>query len=424
MDKIVVIGGKKLEGVVEISGSKNATLPIMAACLLTGEKCVIKNVPEIRDVFTMIRVLNTLGAKIYIAGNELTIDPSNIVCYEAPYELVKTMRASFLVLGPLLARFGKSRVSLPGGCAIGPRPVDIHLKGFKALGAEIEMGHGDIKASCSGRLKGNKVVLDYPSVGATENIMMAATLAQGKTVIENAACEPEIIDLAKFLISMGAKIEGSGTNTITISGSRRRSLKGATHKMIADRIEAGTFMIGAAITDGNVLIKNCDYSHHIALISKLEEAGVKVKQEKDGIRITKAGDFKPVKIKTMPYPGFPTDIQAQFMVLLSITSGQSVVTETVFENRFIHVAEINRMGANIRIEGDNALIEGVPFLTGAHVMASDLRASAALIIAGLVAHGETHIHRVYHLDRGYEKIESKLSGLGAMINRISGDTIQ
>ncbi len=422
MDKIVINGGHKLAGMVEISGSKNASLPIMAGALLTDEKVIIKNVPEIRDVITMSRVLTTLGTKLEIKNNEIAIDASNINCLEAPYELVKTMRASFLVLGPLVARFGEAMVSMPGGCAIGHRPVDIHLKGLEALGAKIEVGHGYIKAYSSGTLRGSKIWFDFPSVGATENTMMAAALASGKTIIENAACEPEIVDLANFLISMGAKIEGMGTNTIVIEGMSGKTLHGTTHKVIPDRIESGTFMIAAAITDGDVYIKNCREDHLKALITKLEQAGGKIEIEKDGVRVGKAKEFKPVDIRTMPYPGFPTDLQAQLMSLLSITPGHSIITEAVFENRFIHIAELNRMGANIRIEGERALIDGVPYLTGAHVMASDLRASAALVVAGLVAKGETHIHRVYHLDRGYEKIEDKLISLGAKIERKKDET--
>ncbi|MBI5418301.1 UDP-N-acetylglucosamine 1-carboxyvinyltransferase [Candidatus Poribacteria bacterium] len=421
MEKIVITGDKKLEGTVIISGSKNATLPIMAATLLTEEKCTIGNVPVIRDVTTMAKVLNMLGAKIDILKNEMIIDASAINSFEAPYELVKTMRASFLVLGPLLARFGQAKVSLPGGCAIGHRPVDIHIKGLEALGAKIEEGYGYIKAYCTGPLQGNKIVLDFPSVGATENIMMAASMANGKTVAENVACEPEIVDLADFLNSMGANVKGAGTNTIIIEGTNGKVLKGTKHAVIPDRIEAGTFMIASVITDGNVLIKNCRLDHLKAVVNKLEEAGGKILQENDGVRIIKAGDFKSIKIKTMPYPGFPTDVQAQFMALLSLAAGQSIITETVFENRLIHVAELNRMGAKIRIEGESALIDGVSCLTGAHVMASDLRASAALVIAGLIAQGETHIHRVYHLDRGYEKIENKLISLGARIKRVEDE---
>ncbi|MBI4652309.1 UDP-N-acetylglucosamine 1-carboxyvinyltransferase [Candidatus Desantisbacteria bacterium] len=423
MDKILITGGKKLEGTVTISGSKNAVLPIMAAVILTKDKCNIKNVPAIRDVSTMGQVISTLGAKISRTEDTINIDASDITSFEAPYELVKTMRASFLVLGPLLARFGKAKVSMPGGCAIGVRPVNIHLKGFEALGAKIEIGYGYIEASCSGPLRGGKIFLDFPSVGATENIMIAAALAKGETIIENAACEPEIVDLADFLISMGAKIKGAGTNNIIIDGQFEKGLHGADYKIIPDRIETGTFMVAALATGGNILIKNSRYDHLKTVIAKVEEAGGKIEIENDDIRVRRIHELKPVNIRTMPYPGFPTDIQAQFMALLCIARGQSVITETVFENRFIHVAELNRMGAKIQIEGESAIINGAPYLTGAHVMASDLRASAALIIAGLLAHGETHIHRIYHLDRGYEKIEDKLVKLGADIKRVQGDYI-
>ena len=416
MPKIVVEKSEPLQGTVHVNGAKNAVLPILAATLLSTEGCcILKEVPDLIDVDIICEVLSSLGADVKRLGR----DKIEVLSYcidevEAPYELVRKMRASFLVMGPLLARMGKARISMPGGCAIGTRPIDLHLKGFKALGAEIELGYGFVEASAE-RLVGNNIYLDFPSVGATENIMMAAVLAEGQTFIENAAEEPEVIDLANFLNKMGADITGAGTDTIRINGVKK--LKGATHTVIPDRIEAGTYMIAAAITGGNVLVDNVVPDHLKPVIAKLKECEIEVKEEGNGLRVIAHNRPKAIDIKTMPYPGFPTDMQSQFTVLMSVAEGTSIAIETVFENRFMHVSELKRMGANIKIEGRSAIIEGKDNLLGAPVKATDLRAGAALILAGLVAKGTTEIMDAHHIDRGYVNIEEKLRSLGANIHR-------
>lgn len=418
MDKLIVKGGNRLVGKVKISGAKNAVLPIIAATLLNGATSILEEVPNLQDVRTISEVLRQLGAKVeYRPGNILAVDSTTLATCEAQYELVRKMRASFLVIGPLLAREGEAKISLPGGCAIGTRPIDLHLKGFEALGATIDIGSGYIAAKApEGGLKGARIYLDFPSVGATENIMMAATLAEGQTIIENPAQEPEIIDLANFLNVMGAKVRGAGTNVIKIDGVKQ--LKSATHTIIPDRIEAGTYMIAAAMTGGDVYIENAISEHLKPLIAKLKEANVGVEEDINGIRVYSGGELRAADIKTLPYPGFPTDMQAQFMAMLAIARGTGVVKETVFENRFMHVDELNRMGANIRIEGSSAYVEGVAKLTGCPVKATDLRAGAAMVLAGLVADGETEITNLHHIDRGYDELVEKLRGLGADITRI------
>lgn len=415
MARFIIRGGEKLEGEVSISGAKNSALPIMAATLLSGGECIIENIPGLWDVRTMSFVLRTLGARVEEEKNTLKITPPRFLHYEAPYELVKTMRASVLVLGPLISRLKKAKVSLPGGCAIGVRPINLHLKGLVKLGADIEIKGGYVEARTSG-LRGARIYLDAPSVGATENLMMAAALARGVTHIENAAKEPEIIDLANFLNKMGARIKNAGSDVIEITGVQ--SLKGINHRIISDRIEAGTFMIGAAITGGEVMIKNAETSYLEAIITKLKEIGAEVSSDKKVIYVRGNRKFRSVEITTMPYPGFPTDLQPQIMSLTTICRGTSVMTETIFENRFIHVGELQRMGADIEVKGNKAFIRGVPGLNGASVMASDIRAGAALVIAGLAAHAETKISRIYHIDRGYEEIEKKLQILGAKIKRV------
>ena len=418
MDKLIVKGGNRLVGKVKISGAKHAVLPIIAATLLNGATSILEEVPNLQDVRTISEVLRQLGAKVeYRPGNILAVDSTTLTTCEAQYELVRKMRASFLVIGPLLAREGEAKISLPGGCAIGTRPIDLHLKGFEALGATIDIGSGYIAAKApEGGLKGARIYLDFPSVGATENIMMAATLAEGQTIIENPAQEPEIIDLANFLNVMGAKVRGAGTNVIKIDGVKQ--LKSATHTIIPDRIEAGTYMIAAAMTGGDVYIENAISEHLKPLIAKLTEANVGVEEDINGIRVYAGGELRAADIKTLPYPGFPTDMQAQFMAMLAIARGTGVVKETVFENRFMHVDELNRMGANIRIEGSSAYVEGVAKLTGCPVKATDLRAGAAMVLAGLVADGETEITNLHHIDRGYDELVEKLRGLGADITRI------
>ncbi|MCX7919248.1 MAG: UDP-N-acetylglucosamine 1-carboxyvinyltransferase [bacterium] len=416
MDKIRIIGGQRLTGEVKISGAKNSTLPLMAASILANEKCVLHNVPNVQDIISMELMLNTLGIQVNRENTHtLIIDPIGLSGYEAPYDLVRKMRASIYVLGPLLAKLKKARVSLPGGCAIGLRPINLHIKGIQALGAKVEIEEGYINATAD-KLKGAEIYLDLPSVGATINIMLAAVLAEGKTLIENAAQEPEIEDVAQFMNKMGARITGAGTPVIQIEGVEE--LTAAEHTVIPDRIEAGTYIIAAAITHGDVFVTNAVIDHLLAVQTKLVEAGVRIMQEKNGLRVTVPNKLRPTDIKTSPYPGFPTDLQAQFMTLMCITEGSSVITETIWENRFMHVGELLRMGANIRIQGNSAIVTGVPYLSGAPVMASDLRASAALVLAGLVARGETVVNRVYHLDRGYERLVEKLSQLGANIERI------
>ncbi len=415
MEKILVEKSPPLKGTVRISGAKNAALPILAATLLGTEDIVLEDVPNLKDVQLMCEVLESLGSKVeYLEENVLKINSSNINSYETKYELMSKMRASFLVMGPLLARLGKTKNSMPGGCAIGSRPIDLHLKGFKALGAEISVDHGDIGAFAD-KLVGDIIYLDFPSVGATENIMMAATMAEGETVIDNAAMEPEIVDLSNFLNKLGADIKGAGTSTIKIKGVKK--LGGARHQIIPDRIEAGTFMVAAAISGGNVLVDNVINSHLKPVIAKLREAGCTVEEGEDSIRVIANNNLKAIDIKTLPYPGFPTDMQAQFMALMTILEGTSSVMETVFENRFMHVEELRKMGAQIRIEGRSAIIQGVDEIKGAKAEASDLRAGAALVLAGLVADGTTEIGNIYHIDRGYDGIEEKFTNLGAIIYR-------
>jgi UDP-N-acetylglucosamine 1-carboxyvinyltransferase len=420
VDKIIVQGGRRLEGEVTVSGSKNAALPILISSLLTAEPCVYQAIPNLADIHTTLRLLSGLGVKLdreawARGGGDLTLQAEGVGKLEASYDLVKTMRASFLVMGPLLARFGEARVSTPGGCAIGARPVNLHLKGLEALGATIEQDHGYIVARAA-RLRGAKIYLDLPSVGATENLLMAAALAEGTTVIENAAKEPEIEDLAAALNKMGARIAGAGSDLIKIEGVS--ALHGVTHRVIPDRIEAGSFVIAGALSGGEISIKGARPAHLEAFLIKLKEAGLTLSADENSIQVKGNGRLKSVDVTTLPYPGFPTDLQAQMMVLMAVADGVSVVTETIFENRFMHVQELDRMGAEIRLEGNRAVVRGVKELSGAPVMASDLRASVALILAGLVARGTTEISRVYHLDRGYERIEQKLSKLGARIERV------
>lgn len=412
---ILVKKSKPLKGIVKISGAKNAVLPIIAATLLGDGVSVIKGVPNLRDVYVMSDLLRHLGAKVDFEGETLTVDARDIQCYDAPYELVSKMRASFLVMGPLLARFQKSKISLPGGCAIGTRPIDLHLKGFKAMGAAVEMDHGYVEAAAD-TLIGNKIYLDFPSVGATENIMMAAALADGITVLENAAEEPEIVDLANFINEMGGKVRGAGTNTIKITGVS--SLKGAEHIVIPDRIEAGTYMVAAAITKGDIILENVIPDHLRPVMAKLIEMGCEVEEGESSVRVTGSSRILPTDIKTMPHPGFPTDLQSPFMALLSIAEGNSMVIETVFENRFMNVPELNRMGADIKIEGKSAVISGVQKLEGSDVVATDLRAGAALILSGMIAEGETRVSEIYHIERGYVDIVGKLTALGAEIEKI------
>lgn len=417
MGVFVIDGGIPLKGSVRVSGAKNAILPALAACLLTDGISVIKDVPNLEDVHTMCKLLTSLGAKIDFNINEKEIiaDTNNISEHTAPYELVNQMRASFLVMGPLLARKGKAKVSLPGGCAIGTRPVDLHLKGFSALSANINTGHGYVGAQVKGRLSGARIYLDFPSVGATENILMASVLAKGLTTIENAATEPEIVDLATMLVSMGANVNGAGTDTIRINGVDK--LHPTEHSIIPDRIEAGTFMVAAAITGGDVLIENIMPEHLKPIIAKLRETGVEISEELGAIHVKGSKYIKAVDIKTHPYPGFPTDMQAQMTSLLSRAEGTSMVVETIFENRFMHISELKRMGAHIKIDGRTAIIEGGTPLMGAQVKATDLRAGAALILAGLVAKKQTEISDIFHIDRGYEVLEEKLKALGAKISR-------
>ncbi|RPI36871.1 MAG: UDP-N-acetylglucosamine 1-carboxyvinyltransferase [Nitrospiraceae bacterium] len=415
MDKLVIRGGKRLKGTVEISGAKNAALPIMAATILTGGEHYIENLPDLRDVRTMGRLIANLGAGFHLEKNRAVFENTKINNFEAPYDLVSTMRASVLVLGPLVARLGKAKVSLPGGCAIGARPINLHLMGLEKLGASITLESGYVLAKAR-KLKGASIYFDIPTVTGTENIMMAAVLAEGKTVIENAAQEPEVVDLADALKSMGARITGAGESVIEIVGVGR--LKPLRHTIVPDRIETGTFMAVAGITGGDITIKKCNLQHLDAVINKLKDTGMKIRAVKSGVRVTGPERLRAVNVKTMPYPGFPTDMQAQIMAMMCIADGTSVISESIFENRFMHVAELRRMGADITIEGGtSATVRGVEKLTGAPLMATDLRASASLIVAALAAEGETTIKRIYHLDRGYERIEEKLKKLGADIRR-------
>lgn len=423
MEKIIVRGGRRLGGTVKVEGAKNAVLPVIAASLLASDgKSIIRDVPTLSDVYTINEVLRCLNAEVVFKDNCVTVDASRELKVEAPFEYVRKMRASVLVMGSLLARNGRARVALPGGCAIGSRPIDQHLKGFEAMGAKVKVGNGFIEAEVDGRLRGAKVYLDFPSVGATENIMMAAVLAEGTTVLENVAKEPEIVDLANFLNKMGAKVKGAGTGTIKIEGVDM--LFGADHAIIPDRIEAGTFMVAAAITGGDVLVQGAVPEHLTSLIAKMEEMGVKITEEEDGIRVMGSDDLKAVDIKTMPHPGFPTDMQSQMMALLLQAKGTSMITETVFENRFMHVEEFRRMNADIKIEGRSVVMNGPTSLQGAEVAATDLRAAAALILSGLVAEGVTRVTELKHLDRGYVNFHEKLAGLGADIERISEPDVE
>lgn len=419
MEKLIIHGGRRLEGHVKISGAKNAVLPIIAATLLGQDTpSLLDEVPALEDVTTITEVLRKLGvqAEFDAERHQLHVDASTIGSCEAPYDLVRKMRASFLIMGPLLARCGKAKISLPGGCAIGTRPIDLHLKGFEMLGAHIEIGHGFIEATAPEGLKGTKIYLDFPSVGATENIIMAASMAEGQTILENPAQEPEIVDLANYLNVMGAKIRGAGTNVIKIDGAKK--LVGRDYTIIPDRIEAGTYMVAAAMTRGDIYVENAISEHLKPVIAKLKEAGVEIEEDVSGIRVRCTQKTKAVDIKTMPYPGFPTDMQAQFMAMLAVSEGTGFVTETVFENRFMHVDELKRMGANIRIDGRTSVVEGVEKLTGCQVKATDLRAGAAMVLAGLVAEGETQVGYIHHIDRGYDNLVGNLVGLGAAIERV------
>lgn len=422
MEKIIIEGGTRLSGTVKVEGAKNAVLPAIAATLMAAEgETVLKNVPPLADVFTMKDVLKHMNADISLSGDELRVNAVKPLLTEAPLEYVTKMRASVLVLGPLLARYGHAKVAMPGGCAIGSRPIDLHLKGFEALGAKVHVGNGYVEAYANEPLKGAKIYLDMPSVGATENIMMAATLAKGKTIIENAAKEPEIVDLANLLNKMGARVIGAGTELIKIHGVE--SLHGVEHSVISDRIEAGTYMVAAALTGGNVLIEGAEMEHSRSVISKLEEMGVTIIDEPTGIRVIGPEILKAVDVKTLPYPGFPTDMQSQMMTLMLKASGTSVVTETVFENRFMHVEEFRRMNADMKIEGRSVVIKGDQDLQGAEVQATDLRAGASLVLLGLIAEGHTRVTELKHIDRGYVNLVEKLRGLGATIERVDDEKI-
>ncbi len=423
LEKIVVKGGHKLIGRVRVEGAKNAVLPVLAGALLaTKGKNIIRDVANLADVYTINEVLKSLGATVeyFPERNEVIIDSSTTLSSEAQFEYVRKMRASILVMGPILARNGFARVALPGGCAIGSRPIDQHLKGFEAMGAEISFGHGFVEAKTEGRLKGAKIYFDFPSVGATENIMTAAALAEGTTIIENAAKEPEIVDLANFINEMGGRVKGAGTDTIRIEGVLE--LEGTLHHIIPDRIEAGTFMVAAAITKGDITIENAVPEHMTALIAKMREMGVLINEEENGLRIRATGTLKSVDIKTMPHPGFPTDMQSQMMALMLTATGNGMLTETVFENRFMHVEEFRRMNGNVKIEGRSVIMQGPSDLQGAEVAATDLRAAAALILAGLASEGVTRVTELYHLDRGYVNFHLKLASLGADIERVSSES--
>lgn len=415
MQKLAIVGGAPLRGDVRISGAKNAALPIMCASLLTAESLRLTNVPDLHDVVTMRKLLQQMGMAAEVAAEEIVFTGDSVTTLEAPYDMVKTMRAAILVLGPLVSRFGEAMVSLPGGCAIGSRPVDLHIKGLQAMGAEINIEHGYIHARAS-RLKGARIFFDIVSVTGTENLMMAGALADGVTVLENAACEPEVVDLADCLRAMGAKISGDGTDTITITGVER--LHGASHRIMPDRIESGTFLVAAAATGGEIVLHDCRADILETVLEKLGEAGARISSDANTIHLEMHGRPRAVNVRTAPHPAFPTDMQAQFMAMNCIAAGSAMVVETIFENRFMHVQELRRLGAQIDVEGNTAVVRGVEKLEGAAVMATDLRASACLVIAGLVAQGETVIDRIYHLDRGYAHIESKLSQLGANIRRL------
>jgi UDP-N-acetylglucosamine 1-carboxyvinyltransferase len=418
MDKLSITGGKRLEGEITVSGAKNAALPILCAGLLTADTLTLENVPRLNDIDTMLRLLGRMGARAERGqAHDVSVSAAQVDCLEAPYELVKTMRASILVLGPLVARYGQARVSLPGGCAIGQRPVDQHIKGLAALGADIQIEHGFVIARAT-RLKGASIRTDMVTVTGTENLMMAATLAEGTTILENAAREPEVVDLAELLIKMGARISGHGTDRIVIEGVEK--LHGASHRVVADRIEAGTFLCAVGAAGGDVMLRQAAPATMGALLDKLQEAGLALECGPDWIRCAMHRRPKAVGARTREYPGFPTDMQAQLMALDTIADGTAVIVENIFENRYMHVQELGRMGAQIDIDGHTAVVTGVPGLSGANVMATDLRASASLVIAGLAARGDTTIERIYHLDRGYERMEEKLSALGADIRRIGG----
>lgn len=419
MDKLIIEGGVSLDGEITVSGAKNAALPILCAALLAETPLTLTSVAALKDIDTTLKLLNTMGVKVTRQNGQVILDASEVASFEATYEMVKTMRASILVLGPLLARFGSARVSLPGGCAIGSRPVDLHIKGLQAMGAAIHITHGYIQASTlhlpNRRLQGARYYMDLVTVTGTENLMMAAALAEGTTVLENAAKEPEVVDLAECLNKMGANITGAGTDVITIKGVEK--LNGTSHNIVCDRIEAGTYMVAAAMTGGKVKLKNVRADLLDAVIEKLREAGAEVLVEDDSITVISSGNLHAVNIRTAPHPAFPTDMQAQFMALNAVAEGVATVTETIFENRFMHVQELQRLGADISVEGNTALVKGVSQLDGATVMATDLRASASLVLAGLVAKGETVIERIYHLDRGYELLEEKFTALGAKVKR-------
>lgn len=415
MEKLMITGGRRLLGEVSVSGSKNAALPMLCATILAQEPCVLRGVPGLRDIRTVKMLLEGLGLKLNAAVGEVTVDPRGLSSFEAPYEIVKTMRAGVLVLGPLLARMRRARVSLPGGCAIGARPVDQHLKGLERLGAEVRVEHGYVEAAAPHGLRGDVVDFDTVTVGGTENLMMAAVLAQGETIIKNPAREPEIVALADWLRGMGAKIDGDGSDAIKITGVE--ALHGVDQTLVTDRIEAGTLMVAAGITKGNILLRNAPTVAMDGVIEKLRQTGLVIEPENGGLRVIGPHRIRATDVKTRPYPGFPTDMQAQFMALMSLSDGLSVITETIFENRFMHVPELRRMGAQINIEGRSALIHGTALLSGAPVMATDLRASAGLVLAGLAADGTTEILRIYHLDRGYERLDEKLTKLGAQIHR-------
>ena len=420
MDKLIITGGRRLDGEIRISGSKNSSLPILAATLLAGEPVTVGNLPQLQDVTTLIELLGRMGVHVVIDDKlNVEVNPNTIQELTAPYELVKTMRASILVLGPMVAHFGEASVSLPGGCAIGSRPVDIHLRGLEAMGAEITVANGYVHAKSNGRLKGARIVMDTVTVTGTENLLMAAALADGTTVLENAAREPEVVDLANFINRMGGKVSGAGTDTITVEGVAK--LGGCHHDVIADRIETGTYLIAAAITGGRIKCKDTDPSLLDAVLQKLKQAGAKIETGDNWISLDMEGRRpKSVNLRTAPYPAMPTDMQAQFTALNTVAEGTGTIVETVFENRFMHVQEMNRMGADIEVQGNTAICRGVVSLTGAPVMATDLRASASLVIAALVAEGDTTVQRIYHIDRGYECIEEKLQSLGAVIRRVPG----
>lgn len=421
MDRIRIEGGRPLRGVIQVGGAKNASLPLMTAGLLTDQSLVLDNIPDLADINSMTNLMLTLGSKIAFARvdgvRQMTINTPDGAETVAPYDLVRKMRASVLVLGPLLARFGRAKVSLPGGCAIGNRPIDLHLAGMEKLGATVNLSGGYVEASAPQGLVGNRVVFPKVSVGASENLLMAAVLAKGETVLVNAAREPEVVDLARCLVAMGAKIEGAGTDTIHIQGVE--ALHAARHRVVADRIEAGTFAMAAAMTGGDVVLSGVTAEGLAAVIDILRKTGAMVEEQADGLRVYATNRLQGVDVMTEPFPGFPTDLQAQYMAMLSVAEGAAMVTETIFENRFMHVPELSRMGANITVHGASALVRGVPKLVGAPVMATDLRASGSLVLAGLVAEGETIISRVYHLDRGYERLEEKLSACGAIIERLA-----